>query len=354
MFVPVLHAPMSRTLWAQLLVGACALGVAAGGVVAAGDVRAENDRAARARAEAAYLERFRPLAESVFDHAQPLQDAFDAFDTPQADDGQVRDDVFASGDAEQALRARLAELSAAEPPPRYQVAAGRAVEALETLADAAARLEKATTEDSEDGTEEGFVLGYDEGQQLLENGELAWTTSVLDLFGDLTPPSLPATMRGAAQPGRSPRSKGAYLYAVDRICARAFDASDRLPTPQDLGQLLRTLPKELRLGLGAADKLRAVPLPVADDAQLKAEVQTPLAGFRSQAGLLERSLVRALEKGQPATEKERAAGLRIDATLRTLSKGYARYGATLCQDYFDPGPVQTDGAEPGEDSTLSA
>lgn len=327
---------LSRVL-PPLLVGTVGLAVLVTGTAQAGalraDERAEARRAAVARAERAYRDGLRPVAESVFDHVQPLQDVFDAFDAPHAYDLGVRDDVLAKGGARAAVLARQRELRANEAPVRYRPLAKRLDDALTAFAQAGARLAEATTLAA---GEDGGVQAYDDGRRTLEGAELSWTSAALEVFGEEVPPSLPAGKRAAARPGRSPKSKGAYLYAADRVCGGVDDASAALPDPQDVRQFLRVAPKALTLELSAVQRLQAVPRPAGDDRALvavDAELTTYTKGLTATRTVVER--LRGGTGGLSPAEATLLLGL--DDVARRVSKGYSGYGATVCADYFDPG-----------------
>lgn len=323
-------------------VGLTGLGVLAVAATQVAPLRAEERAAQAAREQAAFRTLLRPLAESVFDQVQPLQDAFDQFDKPHPDDLQVRDDVLRASVAVPALQARRKELKAFDVPDAYTAPVRDLLTSLDLLETAAVRLRKAT---GEKGDAEGEVAGFGSGQGILESAEIAWQDALLTVYGERDAPSMPSTDRTLVKRGRSPLSRGAYVYQADRTCGSSSTAGDALPDPTDLGSFLRLLPKQIALTRGATTRLQAVPLPPPDAARLKKDVVAPLGRFLQQATIAERIVSRP---GVTPGAGDLATLKAADETLRGLSKALTAYGATLCGDYFDPGPPLDGGA--GEDA----
>lgn len=340
---------------APLLVGVVGAAVLLTGTLRAVDLRREEHAAERAqaraaaaaRAEKAYLDGLRPVLESVFDQAQPLLDVFDAFDEPHEYDLAVRDDVLGRGGARTVLLARQAELRNGDVPPRYATLARRLDKALLDFAQAAELLADASDPDAPVDSE-GDVRGFGDGQAVLATAVNGWSTTTSQLFLDGSRPSVPGFGREGALPGRSPRSKGAYLYAADRVCGGADTASAGLPDPQDAASFLRLAPKQVALARSAVERLRAVPAPAPDAAALGKSVLAPLGAFTQSLATTDRVLKRLREGTTGLSGTEGRELLRVESDARAVAKGYDAYGATVCTDFFDPGPASPTGDAPDD------
>ncbi len=229
------------------------------------------------RLTAAYPTALRATVESVYDHVQPLLDAFDAFDRPRVENAQVRDDVFAAGGQRLALEARLRELRAAQAPTAFAPRVQQLDAALAGLAKAAGVLSSATRATPGAG---GVVAQYQAGEQALDAAIRTWATAVTAVYGGQDVPLTPRHDRTGV---RAPSSKGAWLYEAGRACGRTDSARV------------------------AAAELPEVALPAADAARLRSKVLTPLADVR--AG-----------KGRPA--------------LAAAANGLAEYGSSVCAGLF--------------------
>ncbi|MCW2778966.1 MAG: hypothetical protein JWN17_2691 [Frankiales bacterium] len=327
------------------------VGLVGGAVLVTGTVQASSLRhdeqvareararaAAQVRAEKAYVAALRPVLEDVYDQVQPLHDAFDAFDEPHEYDLSVRDDVLGRSGARPVVLARLAALRRVPVPERFAVVAPRLDKALVDFARAADLL-AAATDPKVHADADGDVRGFGDGRAYLASATSAWSSGTALVFLDGSRPSVPGPGRDGALPGRSPRSKGAYLYTADRICGGADTASAGLPDPTDLGSFLRLAPKQVALAQGAVQRLQVVPAPRADAAVLTRTVGTPLRTFGRGLAVTHTVLarLRAGRSGLSATEVQ--ALRRSDDDARAVAKGYAAYGATVCSDFFDPGPA---------------
>jgi hypothetical protein len=321
-----------------LVVGVAGLSVLITGVAGASGIR--SDRAAEQRAvaaaalqakqEQAFRDALRPVAERVYDHVQPLQDAFDAFDKPSPDDKAVRDDVLGHGGAADAVGRERAALAALSSPASLTKARADLDDALGKLVDVATMLTAAT---KQRGDKDGVVEGFEDAIPFLGVAEQAWDTAVVDLYlGKGAPPPTAAsrTEGPVVKAPRPPRSKGAYLYAVDRICGSADTAFAKLPDVDDAGDFLKVAPKEAALVRTTAGRLKAVPLPEADADRLTKEVLGPLTGFVATASALEEfaAAVRGRDRRKGTVALDHLSD--AYAEQAALAKAFRSYGATVC------------------------
>jgi hypothetical protein len=205
---------------------------------------------APAVAAKAYGEALRPTLESVYDHVQPLQDAFDAFARPRPESALVRDDVFAAAGAQNALAARRRELAATTPPAALRGPVAQLDAGLAKLQQAAAALAAATK--AQPGAD-GVVQEYVRGERSLGVALRDYRRALSALYAGQQVPSAPAPDRAAAAAGRVCGRTTRPLTAAQEL--------PRLPRPASDAELLTRAVmaplQDVRRGGGRAAQARA-------------------------------------------------------------------------------------------------
>lgn len=328
----------ARRFVLPLLLSATAVATLTGGLVSAADLRAEERRqrqlvAERRAAEAekkavvAYQQALTPLAVSLYDTVQPLQQAYLDLDLGTVSAIDVLIDVGNAVAAEDALPALKASLEAMTPAPSLVNQHAQLVTALDGLI-ASARTSKAL-ESSDDG--DTYTSLVAEGDLSLDEATRDWTRPLTPIFAGATAPPVPVEAGTAGK--RLPRSHPSFLRDAGNLCSAGIDALDKVRGnggDPSLEQIRAGL-KELSGRIAPLAKVQAAP---ADEKLVQDSIRAPLQravdierGFQAAVAAAQRGDRAGLRAG-------RAQIARGEIAAQKAAAGYRAYGSQICGLYL--------------------
>ena len=320
-----------------LVLSLSALATLGGGVLAAEDLRAEErrERAAAAERRAAEQERLavvahqqavRPLADAVYDLAQPLQQAHGDLDRGEVSTVDVLMDVGAHVNSPAALPALRRQLGDVVPPVSLRDAHRVLILAVDDLAYAgelASELDDAESEDS-------YVVTLSDSGRVLDDATGDWIRSIGTIFKGAQAPPVPVASGTAGS--RAPLSHASYLREAGNQCSAGIAAFAKVGGGEEpsLPQLRAGL-KELSTRVPALLRVKA---PMSDDRLVAASIRAHLRraaeigqGFEAALAAARRGDAAGLRAG-----RERLA--RGQVAAQRAADGYRAYGSRLCALYL--------------------
>lgn len=318
----------ARRFVLPLLLSAAAVSTLTGGLVSAADLRADERRqrqvlAERRAAEAekmavvAYQQELTPLAVSVYDTVQPLQQAYLDLDLGTVSAIDVLIDVGNAVAAQDALPALKASLEAVTPAPSLADQHTQLVTALEDLI-VSARTSTALESAKDEAAYTSLVA---DGDLSLDEATRDWTRPLTPIFAGATAPPVPVEAGTAGK--RAPRSHPSFLRDAGNLCSAGIDALDTVRGNDDDPSL-----EEVRAGLrelsGRIAPLAAVQAAPADEKLVQDSIRAPL----------QRTL--DIERGFDAAglRAGRAQIARGEIAAEKAAAGYRAYGSQICGLYL--------------------
>jgi len=312
------------------------LGVLSTDLVTAGHLQAQARAADVARAAALYRAQLRPVIEGVYDVVQPMQDAVDEFYKPGPDVDQVVADVLGRSDADSSLADRNRDLTRIKVPKPLATQARDLTKALDGIVHAVAALESSSQHLS--GGEFGPAADG------LAADLLTWSTAVAKVFQQPPMPSRAASGRRLAT--RDPASRPALIATFDRICSASSDRGAGLPPIHNAAQFEQAGPRYAKLIRSTISALKAVTVPRSERDPVRRQISSYYARSGDVATGID-NVISAVASSNPLAVRRGLATLRggLISSL-AMSKGFRRYGATVCADYFLVPSQEIDGLAP--------
>jgi hypothetical protein len=320
------------------VVALASLGTLTGGLTSAADLRADERRAearaAERRAEqrerkavAAYQQQLAPVAVTVYDMVQPLQQAFRDLDDGDVDAVDVVIDVGNHLAAPQALPAMRARLGAITPPrsvlDRHRVL----LETVDGFAFAASEVKP--LDDSDDESTYARLLAR--ADLALDDATRDWIRPITRIYAGAEAPPVP--VEDGTDGPRTPLSHASYLREAGNQCSAGIEAFDKTGAGKDEPSLA-----EVRAGLrelsSRISRLAKVKAPTADD---KVVAQTIRAPLRRTVELEQgfNAAIAAAQRGDDAGIRAGEAQItRGEVAAEKAAAGYRAYGSQLCALYL--------------------
>ena len=328
----------ARRLVLPLLLSLAATGTLTGGIVSAADLRADERRERQALAErraaeaerkavVAYQQALTPVAVSVYDTVQPLQQAYTDLDLGTVSAIDVLIDVGNAVAAEDGLPAVKAQLEAVTPAPSMVERHAELVTALDGLIASAGTSRK--LEDSAD--EDAYTSLVADGDLSLDEATRDWIRPLTPIFSGATPPPVP--VEGGTAGKRVPRSHPAYLRDAGNLCSAGIDELEKVRGNGDDPSL-----EEVRAGLrelsARIPSLTAVPAAPADEKTVQDSIRGPLQRTLE----LQRGFDAALAAARRGNRADFRAGqaqiARGEIAAEKAAAGYRAYGSQVCGLYL--------------------
>ncbi len=300
------------------------LGVVGTDLITAGHLRAQARAADVARAAALYRAQLRPVVEGVYDVVQPLQDAVDDFYRAGLDVDQVVADVLGHSGADASLSDRSRDLTRLKVPASLAAQAGGLTKALDAIMKGVAALESSSQHPS--GGE------MSPSSALLAAGVVAWSTAVGEVFRPLPMPSRAAS--GLRLATREPASRPALIATFDRLCGASSDRVATLPPISNAAQFVQAGPRYAVLFRSTISALKSVPIPRSERDPVERQISFYYAGISGVATGTD-NIIAAIKNSNPLAARRGLATLRGGLVSSVAgSKGFGKYGATVCANFF--------------------
>lgn len=321
-----------------LLLSVTALGTLTGGVASAVDLRADERQQRQALAErraaeaekkavTAYQQALTPVAVTVYDTVQPLQQAYTDLDVGTVSAIDVLIDVGKAVAAADGLPAVKAQLAALTPAPSLTEEHDRLVAAVDDLLAAAGTSQ--VLDDSDD--EDSYNRLIADGDLSLDEATRDWTRPLTPVYAGAAAP--PAPLEAGTAGKRVPQSHPSFLREAGNLCSTGIDQLEKVRGNSDDPSLeqIRAGLRELTGRVGPLVDVKAAP---ADEKSVQDSIRTPL----QRTVEIEKGFAAALDAArrgdQAAVRAGQAQIARGEIAAEKAAAGYRAYGSQICGLYL--------------------